>query len=432
MTDTPQNIAIIGAGQAGSQAAISLRQAGFDGTITILGAEPALPYQRPPLSKAYLKNELDEDRLYFRPQAAYDDLNITVLTGAPATHIDRQARTITHGPKKGQETDQRRPLPYDRLLLATGAPPRMLPLDPGNLTNLHYLRTLKDSDHLKSILTTHGRIVIVGAGYIGLEVAAVARQAGRDVTVLEMAPRVLARVASPTVSSFYETLHADAGVDIRTSTQLQKLIIQDNVVTSVTLANGEALDCAALLVGIGAVPETSLAQAAGLTIDNGIVVDEHTATSDPHIFAAGDCANFPSPRYGRRLRLESVPNAIEQAKIAAAAMLGNPKIHNALPWFWSDQYDVKLQTVGLSDGHDDHAVRGEPTSKTFSVWYFKSGQPIAVDALNDPMAFAIAKRLLEKVDKDSQNLSQAPSQAPFQALTPGQAADPSFDLKSLM
>jgi len=238
-----------------------------------------------------------------------------------------------------------------------------------------------------------GRIVIVGAGYIGLEVAAVARQEGRAVTVLEMAPRVLARVASEPVSAFYENLHRSAGVDLRLGAALEGFEGEKRI-DGVRLGGGETIDCIAALVGIGAAPELTLAKEAGLAIDNGIVVDEHARTSDPQIFAAGDCANFPSPRYGRRMRLESVPNAIEQAKAAAANMVGGAVVYDALPWFWSDQYDVKLQTVGLSEGYDELVVRGDPAEKKFGVWYLKDGKALAVDAINDPASFAMGKKLI--------------------------------------
>ncbi|WP_375207795.1 NAD(P)/FAD-dependent oxidoreductase [Hyphococcus sp.] len=403
-----QRFIIIGAGQAGAQAAISLRQAGFDGEIVMIGGEPAPPYQRPPLSKAYLKGDLAEERLYLRPADFYAAQNIDLRLSDQVTIIDRGAKTV--------HTEAGLKLAYDKLLIATGAPPRRLTVSGSDLEGVFYLRTHADSNALRAVLTCKGRVVIVGAGYIGLEVAAVARQAGRDVTVLEMADRVLARVASKPVSDFYEKLHADAGVDLRLGATLKGFEGKNGKLSGATLANGQTIDCAAALVGIGAVPEVTLAAEAGLTVANGIVVDDHACSVDEDIYAAGDCTNFPSPRYGRRMRLESVPNAIEQAKVAAANMAGSDVIYDALPWFWSDQYDVKLQTVGLSEGHDELIVRGMPDVKKFSVWYFKNGGLLATDAVNDPSAFAMAKRVLTAAaNVDAEKIR-----------------DPAVDLKSLL
>lgn len=403
-----EKVIIIGAGQAGIQGAISLRQAGFSGEVTMLGAEDALPYQRPPLSKAYLKGELDEQRLYFRSAEFFSAQSIQLRLGEKATLIDRETKTV--------HTDRGEQLSYDKLLLATGAPPRKLTCEGADAKGVHYLRTLMDSDGLRPVLSAPGPVAIVGAGYIGLEVAAVAREKGRSVTVLEMADRVLARVASPPVSEFYEKLHRGAGVDLRLGAVLESFVQKGGGLAGVKLAGGETIHCAAALVGIGAAPETSLASEAGLEVSNGIVVDEHARTSDPAIWAAGDCTNFPSPRYGRRMRLESVPNAIEQAKVAGANMAGGSAVYDALPWFWSDQYDVKLQTVGLSEGADDMVVRGEPASKRFAVWYLKDGKALAVDAVNDPASFAVGKRVIER-------------DAPVNAAV---IADMNADLKSLL
>ncbi|WP_375202495.1 NAD(P)/FAD-dependent oxidoreductase [Hyphococcus sp.] len=382
---TVERIVIIGAGQAGAQAAVSLRQGGHKGAITMIGAEEAPPYQRPPLSKAYLKGDLDEARLYLRPAEFYEKQEIALHLGVHATAIDRKAKTVS--------TDDGEAHAYDVLLIATGAPPRRITAPGADLTGVHYLRTLADSDALRPMLAAPGRVVIVGAGYIGLEVAAVARQAGREVSVLEMAPRVLARVASEPVSAFYQELHKAAGVDLRLGAAFEAFEGEGRI-HGARLADGEIIECETALVGIGAAPEVSLATEAGLDIENGIVVDEYARTSDPAIFAAGDCTNFPSPRYGRRMRLESVPNAIEQAKAAAANILGGEVVYDALPWFWSDQYDVKLQTVGLCEGHDDLVVRGDPAEKKFAVWYLKDGKALAVDAINDAISFAMGKKLI--------------------------------------
>lgn len=399
---------IIGGGQAGAQAAFSLRQAGFDGAVTLISAEAAPPYQRPPLSKAYLKGELAEERLHLRPTALYEKQSIDLRLCEIAKKIDRSAKTIL--------TQSDEIIRYDKLLIATGAPPRRLNATGADLKGVHYLRTLKDSDALRDILNTSGRILIVGAGYIGLEVAAVARAAGRSVTVLEMADRVLSRVASAPVSEFYQDLHRGHGVDIRLGAALDSFVGENGRLTGATLKSGEEIDCAAALVGIGAAPAVELAEAAGLVVENGIVVDDHARTSDPHIYAAGDCASFPSARYGRRIRLESVPNATDQAKVAALNMAGGNETYDPLPWFWSDQFDVKLQTVGLSDGYDALVVREDSTANSFAVWYLKNGAPLAVDAMNDPGSFAVGRRLI---------LAGA-------QVDPSKLANPRVDLKSLV
>ena len=399
---------IIGAGQAGAQAAQSLRQGGFAGDILMIGDEVSPPYQRPPLSKAYLQGALGVERLFLKPDAFYEQQAILLRLGERIDEIDRAKGEIIlagNGERLG----------YDKLLLATGAPPRRLNAPGADLPGVYYLRTIADSDVLRPAFSKVGRIVIVGAGYIGLEVAASARKAGLDVTILEMADRVLARVAGPEISSFFETVHSEAGVDLRLGARLASFDGQGRVEAAI-LEDGEMIRCDAVLVGIGAVPATALAAGAGLKIDNGVWTDEFAKTSDPAIYAAGDCASHPSQFYGRRLRLESVPNAIEQAKVAGANMTGGNLVYDAVPWFWSDQYDVKLQTVGVSEGADEIILRGDPGERRFSVWSLKSGQLLAVDAINDPAAFAISKRLIAAGgDVDAKML-----------------ADPGQDLKSLL
>jgi len=398
---------IIGAGQAAAQAAQSMRQAGFDGDIVMIGEERELPYQRPPLSKTYLQGELGADRLYLRPAAFYEQQRIDLRLGLRVASIDAAAKTVT------SETGET--LSYDKLLIATGAPPRRLDCAGADLEGVRYLRSIADSDALRPALSAGGRIVIVGAGYIGLEVAASARKAGLDVTVLEMADRVLARVAGKDVSAFYEKLHLDRGVDLRLGAALVHFEGNGRVSAAV-LKSGERIDCAAVLVGVGAAPAIALAEAADLRIANGVWTDDHARTSDPSIWAAGDCASHPSPIYERRLRLESVPNAIEQAKVAGANMAGGDVVYDAVPWFWSDQYDVKLQTVGVSEGADETVLRGDPDAKKFSVWYLQRGRLLAVDAVNDPAAFALSKRLI----------------AARAAVDAKILADPDTDLKSLV
>lgn len=376
---------IIGGGQAGAQAAVSLRQAGYDGDVVLICAEAHPPYQRPPLSKAYLKGAMDRERLFLRPTAFYETQDIRLHLNDQATEIEPEKKTVRT--QSGVE------IGYSQLLIATGAPPRRLSCPGADLNGIHYLRNLHDSDALRELLVAEGQVAIVGAGYIGLEVAAILREAGRDVIIIEMADRVLARVASAPVSEFYKDLHSRAGASFLLGAAVESFVGDDSV-RAVKLAGGEEIDCAAALVGIGAIPETRLAERAGLEVNNGIIVDDHARTSNPHIWAAGDCTSFPLLRYGRCVRLESVPNAIEQAKVAAVNIAGGNAVHDALPWFWSDQYDVKLQTAGLSEGYDDVVIRGAIADKKFSVWYLKNDVLLAVDAINEPAVFMLSKKLL--------------------------------------
>lgn len=401
-----ERIVIIGAGQAGAQAAASLRQEGFTGAVTLVGAEPEPPYQRPPLSKAYLQGALEKSRLYLKPFDFYEKQSIELRMNARAASIDRAGKSVA--------IDSGETLAYDKLLIATGAPPRRLTAPGAELPGIHYLRTIADSDALAPILKGDARIVIVGAGYIGLEVAASARKAGLPVTVLEAMDRPLARVAGPEVSTFFADLHRAHGVDLRLGAMVEGFAGK-NAVEAVVLRSGETIPCGAVLVGVGAAPATALAEAAGLKVENGVWVDEQARTEDPSIWAAGDVTNFPSPLYGRRMRLESVPNAIDQAKAAAANMAGRAMIYDAVPWFWSDQYDVKLQTAGIADGADQRVIRGEKGANKLAVWHLKEGRLLAVDTMNDPAAFLIGKKLI------------AARAAPDAKIL----ADPAADLKSL-
>ena len=381
-----RKIVIVGGGQAGAQAAISLRQWGYDGALTLIGEETALPYQRPPLSKAFLKGEMPEDRLYFKPANWYEDNGVEMMMGGAATGIDRSARTVRLAHGAGVD--------YDALILATGSRPRKLPAPGADLANVHELRTVADVDRLRPQMIDGRRIVIVGAGYIGLEAAAVARQMGLEVTVLEMAPRVLARVTSPLMSEFYETEHRAQGVDVRTGARLEAILGEGGAVSGVRLAGGEELPADLVLVGIGILPNAELAAGAGLPCRDGILVDRDARTADPRIFACGDCARRPLVHYGRDSRLESVHNAIEQGKLAAAAILARKRPPEEAPWFWSDQYDLKLQIAGLSEGHDTLLVRGDPAERKFAAFYLKHGRIIAVDAVNAAPEFLATKRLI--------------------------------------
>lgn len=381
-----KRIVIAGAGQAAVQAVQSLRQGGYAGELTIVGEETALPYQRPPLSKAYMKGELEEKRLYFRTAAWYADNKVEVMLGTHAVRIDRagQILHLSHGAE----------LPYDALTLATGARPRKLPCQGADLGNVHDLRTLADVERIRPQMVAGRRIVIIGAGYIGLESAAVARQMDLDVTVLEMAPRVLARVTSPVMSEFYAAEHRGQGVKILTSTALSHLEGRDGQVSAAILGDDTALPADIVLVGIGILPNEELAKEAGIACSNGILTDRDARTSDARVFAAGDCAARPLVHYGRTGRLESVHNAIEQGKFAAAAILRQPRPVEDCPWFWSDQYDLKLQIAGLSTGYDQIVLRGDPKDRKFAAFYLKNGALIAVDAVNSPPEFLASKKLI--------------------------------------
>ena len=381
-----QRIVIVGGGQAGAQVLQSLRQGGFTGSLTLVGDEAALPYQRPPLSKGYMKGEVGEERLYFKPSAWYEDQDIELRLGTHVTKIDRASRQVRLG--DGGH------LAYDWLILATGSRPRPLPVHGADLGGVHDLRTLADVGRLRPGMVAGRRMVIIGAGYIGLEAAAVARQLGLEVTVIEMAPRVLSRVTSPVLSEFYAAEHRRQGVTILTGVQLSHLEGNDGEVSAAVLADGTRLPADLVLSGIGILPNEDLAKDAGIACSDGILVDRDARTSDPHVFAAGDCASRPLVHFGRSGRLESVHNAIEQGKLVAAAILGLPRPVEDCPWFWSDQYDLKLQIAGLSQGYDTHVIRGDPASRRLAVFYLKNATLIAVDAVNSPAEFLASKKLI--------------------------------------
>lgn len=385
MAGAPKRIAIVGAGQAGGQAAYSLRLAGYDGAITLIGEEPAPPYQRPPLSKAYLKGELEAERLFLKPIEYYAEHDIELVTGVAARSIDVAGRRIemAQGPAIG----------WDRLVIATGARPRKLALPGADLSGVVELRTLADVDRLKRLAGKGARLVVVGAGYIGLEAAAVGAQLGLKVTVLEAMPQVLSRVAGGEVGAFYTRMHRDAGTDVRLEARLEGFE-GTGYVTGARLAGGEIIPCDVALIGVGIVPNIELALEAGLVCGNGVVVDAQGRTSHPDIYAAGDVAWRPLVHYGREGRLESVHNAIEGGKIAAAAMLGAAPPALEVPWFWSDQFDLKLQTAGLWTGADEQILRGDPVSRHFAVFYLKDGRVIAVDAVNSAPEYLVGKKLI--------------------------------------
>ena len=350
-------IVVVGAGQTAATAIETLRREGYAGPLVLVGEEPVLPYARPPLSKKFLAGELPVERLNLKAESFYASHSVSLRLGRRATRVDLAARTVTL-----DDGDQ---LHYHQLLLATGATPRHVTVPGHDLAGIHYLRSIADVDRMRPALTPGRRIVIIGAGYIGLEVAATCRKLGLEVDVLEMAERVMNRVVAPEVSAFYAAEHAREGVRIHTGRMLASFV--DNgtgQVAGVHTLDGATWHADLVLVGIGALPVTELADTAGLAVENGIAVDLHCRTSDPHVWAAGDCVSQTSVHYGRRIRLESVDNAFEQAKTAAQSMLGRDVTHDRIPWFWSDQYDLKLLIVGLNLDYDHGILRGDPSTRT--------------------------------------------------------------------
>lgn len=382
---TLERTLIVGASHAGAQLAASLRQEGWTGEIVLIGDESALPYQRPPLSKAYLAGKCTVDELAIRNAEFYTKQRIQLLD-ATVEAIDRSAGHLSLNTGDA--------LAYDKLALCTGARPRRLPTPGADLTGVFYLRTAADVEMIREATSPGRRVVIVGGGYIGLETAASLLALGLEVTVLEATERVLERVTAPEVSAFFERIHREEGVNIRTGA-LVKALSGDGRIREVILASGESIPADLVIVGIGVEPNTELAAAAGLAVDNGVVIDDQARTSDPDIVAAGDCASHHMARYGRRIRLESVPSAAEQAKVAAATVCGKSKKIAALPWFWSDQYDLKLQIAGLNTGYDEVILSGDPTrDRDFTCFYLRAGELIAADCINRPRDFMVSKRII--------------------------------------
>ncbi len=381
----PKHFIIIGAGQAAAQAVQTLRQNSFDGHITLVGQERYIPYQRPPLSKKYLAGELETERLYLRPAKFYADRDVVLECGIRAERLEPSARRVI--------LEDGRTLDYDGLMLATGSRVRRLDLPGSGLAGIHYVRTITDADSIRAELAPGKKLVIVGAGYIGLEIASVATSLGVDVTVLEAVDRVLARVVCPEVAQFYLDYHSEAGVRIHCNTGVTAFHGHTGV-DAVETTSGRRFSCDLVVVGIGIVPEVGLAEASGLTCDNGLHVDDHARTDDPNIVAAGDCTNHPNPFAGRRIRLESVHNAVEQAKTAALSLLGESQPYAQVPWFWSDQFDLKLQIAGLSEDDDQVIVRGNPDDNSFSACYLRAGKLVAVNAVNSPRDFIFGRKLI--------------------------------------
>ena len=397
------HVVVVGAGQAGSSCVAKLRNSGFEGQITLIGEEPVLPYQRPPLSKAYLLGDMALGRMFLRPETFYSENNIELRMSTRVDAINASEQTILIG----DET-----LHYDDLVLTTGSTPNRLPGSIGGaLDGVFVVRDLADVDAMAARFVEGAKVLIVGGGYIGLEAASVASKLGLQVTLVEMAERILQRVAAPETSNHFRELHSSHGVDLREGIGLDRLLGEDEV-EGARLTDGTELDVDFVIVGVGIAPASGLAIAAELIIENGIKVDAHGRTSDPHIWAAGDCASFPYR--DTRIRLESVPNAIDQAEVVAENIMGAVNDYVAKPWFWSEQYDVKLQIAGLNTGYDRVVTRR--TSDAVSFWYYAGATLLAVDAANDPRGYMIGKRLIEA--------GKSPS--------PDVIADPGTDMKALL
>lgn len=400
-----RNVVIVGGGQAGHSVVAKLISLGFDGKISLISEEPCRPYQRPPLSKKYLLGEMDEARLYLKPMEYYGEHGVTLLLGASCEGIDKSSRAVA----VGGET-----VPYDDLVLATGSIPRKLPEAIGGaLPKVHVVRTIADIKDMAPDFVPGAKVLVVGGGYIGLEAASAAVAKGLSVCVVEMAERILQRVAASETSDFIRDLHLSRGVELLESVGLTRLLGESEL-TGALLSDGTQLDLDMAIIGVGIVPSTGLAESAGLKLDNGIWTDANGRTADPNIWAAGDCASFPWK--GQRIRLESVQNAIDQAECVAENIMGAEKEYRPTPWFWSDQYDAKLQIAGLCSGYDRVVVRPGRTDDSISHWYYRGSELLAVDAVNDSRAYMVGKRLLET----------------GKTATPEETANPDCDLKSLL
>ena len=391
MVDT---IVIAGAGHGAGQVVATLKQKKFAGKIILIGDEAHLPYQRPPLSKKFLSGDLDAERLHFKPASFYDDPQIDV-------HLNTSIESVDRAGKRAIASDGTE-FAYDKLVLALGSRVRKIEVPGHDLPGIHYLRSIADVDAIRSDMSGNKNVVIVGAGYIGLEVAAVCRLQGLDVTVIEMADRVMSRVVSPNVSDYYQLEHTKHGVKLLLSTSLAEFTGKRRVKRAIT-DEGQEIPADFAVVGVGILPNSEIAEAAGLAVNNGIVVDDTCRTADPDVYAIGDCTSHPNSIYGRPLRLESVHNALEQAKTAASNICGVESHYSQVPWFWSDQYDLKLQIAGLSQGYDDVVLRGDPSNGSFACFYLKDDVLIAVDAINSPREFMQSKALIAKrakIDRD--------------------------------
>jgi 3-phenylpropionate/trans-cinnamate dioxygenase ferredoxin reductase subunit len=400
-------VVIVGAGHAGFQLAASLRQAGFGNRISLINDEAHLPYQRPPLSKAYLKGTAGPDSLMFRPAKFYADQNVELIADHAAS-IDRAARQLKLA--SGSSLD------YGHLVLATGARNRLLDIPNANLPDVRYLRILDDSEDMRKRLASSQRVVVIGAGFIGLEFAATTRIKGIDVDVLELASRVMARAVTAEVSEYFQKQHNAAGIRIHLGVQATAIEAENGKVAAVSLSDGRHIPADLVVVGVGVLPNVELAGEAGLPVASGIIVNERLLTADPDISAIGDCALFESPRFGGSLRLESVQNATDQARCVAARLTGDDEPYDGLPWFWSDQGDDKLQMVGLTTGYDRVVLRGDPAQKAFSAFCYHADKLVGIESVNRAGEHMFGRRLL----------------AAGRSITPEQAADQHFDLKKAL
>lgn len=380
-----EEIVIVGAGQAGAQVAQSLRQGGFEGPLRLIGEEAHPPYQRPPLSKKFLAGEVGPEGLWLRPPAFFETNKIDHIPSTRVVSVDRAGKRLH---LKNGDT-----LSYGKLVLATGTSARSIPLEGADKTGVATLRSIADVDAIREGMKEAARVAIIGAGYIGLEVAAVAKALGKEVSVIEAQDRPMKRVVSEIVSDFFTRLHGYNGIDLRLNTGVEAIVGEEKA-TGVRLSGGEVIDAGLVLIAVGAEPNDHLAAECGLEVDNGILVDGTGQTSDPDIYAVGDCTRFYSGKYQRSVRMESVQNAIDQAKAVAQALLGQEVDYDPLPWFWSDQYEIKLQIAGLSEGYDNTVVVGSPGDKKFYVAYLKAGKLIAVDSINSPRSHMMARRVI--------------------------------------
>ena len=380
-----KNLIIVGGGQSAAQCVLTLKRNDFKNKITLISEEKHIPYQRPPLSKEYLSDEVTLDRVYMKSKEFYDQNNVEIISSTKVIAIDRNKKSLTLSNTEN--------LQYENLVLATGSRVRKLEVEGSHLSNINYLRTIEEADQLKKYFKLGKKLVVIGAGYIGLEVAAAAIKKGLGVTVIEMDDRVMKRTVDPIISNYFDSLHRSKGAEIILNAALERFEGRKEV-EKVICSNGKILEADGVVVGVGIIPNQEIAKSAGLNCNNGIVVDEFGRTEDPFIFACGDCTNHPNPSLNKTLRLESVHNALEQAKTVAFSLIGKPEKYDQIPWFWSDQYEEKLQIVGLSGDHDEIVTRGSMAEGNFMLFYLKKGELIAINSVNNPKEFLISKKLV--------------------------------------
>ena len=402
-----KNLVIVGGGQSAAQCVLTLKRNDFKNKITLISEEKHIPYQRPPLSKEYLSDEVTLERVYMKSKEFYDQNNVEIISSTKVISIDRNKKSLTLSNTEN--------LQYENLVLATGSRVRKLEVEGSHLSNINYLRTIEEADQLKKYFKLGKKLVVIGAGYIGLEVAAAAIKKGLGVTVIEMDDRVMKRTVDPIISKYFDSLHRSKGAEIILNAALERFEGRKEV-EKVICSNGKILEADGVVVGVGIIPNQEIAKSAGLKCNNGIVVDKFGRTEDPFIFACGDCTNHPNPSLNKNLRLESVHNALEQAKTVAFSLIGKPEKYDQIPWFWSDQYEEKLQIVGLSGDHDEIVTRGSMAEGNFMLFFLKKGELIAINSVNNPKEFLISKKLVANKLKISSDV----------------LCDQSTDLKSLL